>query len=212
MKVMSPGPASATRRAEWIGTVPSPTRRPRTRAASCSTVATTGDFLSSLKGADMDRVFRILEPTPVQTGLESIAIALASHRRAFLAGAECNPSRQVRQEESSPSKNPSLARLFARLLREWIPGHLHRQSGPGNFRLPPTETREGSSGLARAETVRDDSHLDPAAPRKVRREWRRGRRFRGRRLRREPAGRAGSGAHTPPEKRPDAACGSRLLT
>jgi hypothetical protein len=49
----------------------------------------------------MERVSRILASTPVQTGLESIAIALASHRRAFLAGAECNPSRQVRQDESN---------------------------------------------------------------------------------------------------------------
>src|SRR3954467_7433597 len=54
MNVMSPGPASPTGRAEWIGTLPSPMRRPRTRAASCSTVATTRDFLSSLKGMDED--------------------------------------------------------------------------------------------------------------------------------------------------------------
>jgi hypothetical protein len=68
----------------------------------------------------MDRVSRIREPTPAQTGLESIAIALASHRRVFLTGAECNPSRQVRQDESSQAKlkNPPLARLFARLPRE----------------------------------------------------------------------------------------------
>ena len=52
MNVISPGPASPTGRAEWIETLPSPTRRPRTRAASCSTVATTRDFLSSMKGAD----------------------------------------------------------------------------------------------------------------------------------------------------------------
>jgi hypothetical protein len=52
----------------------------------------------------MDRVSRILESTPVQTGLGSIAIAVASHRRAFLAGAECNPSRQVRQDESRRDK------------------------------------------------------------------------------------------------------------
>ena len=71
----------------------------------------------------MDQASRIREPTPAQTGLESIAIALASHRRAFLAGAECNPSRQVRQDESnqvesSPVEKPSVARLFARLPRE----------------------------------------------------------------------------------------------
>ena len=41
MKVMSPGPASSTGRAELIGTVPSPSSRPRTRAASCPTVAAT---------------------------------------------------------------------------------------------------------------------------------------------------------------------------
>ena len=52
MNVMSPGPASPTGRAERIETLPSPTKRPRTNAASCSTVATTGVFLSSLKGAD----------------------------------------------------------------------------------------------------------------------------------------------------------------
>jgi hypothetical protein len=66
----------------------------------------------------MDRVSRIGKSTPVQTGLESIAIAIASHRRAFLAGAECNPSRQVRQDESSQVETPPSARLFARLLRE----------------------------------------------------------------------------------------------
>ena len=36
-------------------TVPSPTTRPRTSAASCSTVATKRGILSSLKGADEDR-------------------------------------------------------------------------------------------------------------------------------------------------------------
>ncbi len=41
MNVISPGPASATVRAERIETEPSPTRRPRTSAANCSTVATT---------------------------------------------------------------------------------------------------------------------------------------------------------------------------
>ena len=37
--------------AAWIATLPSPTSRPRTSAASCSTVATTFVVLSSLKGA-----------------------------------------------------------------------------------------------------------------------------------------------------------------
>src|SRR5208283_3566808 len=68
IKVISPGPASATGRAERIETLPSPTRRPRTKAASCSTVATTGDFLSSLKGADMDQASTPRESTPVQPG------------------------------------------------------------------------------------------------------------------------------------------------
>ena len=55
MKVMSPGPASATGRAERIATLPSPTNRPRTSSASCPTVATTSVFLSSLKGDGEDR-------------------------------------------------------------------------------------------------------------------------------------------------------------
>ncbi len=55
MNVISPGPASPTGRAERIETLPSPTNRPRTSSASCSTVATTSDFLSSLKGDDEDQ-------------------------------------------------------------------------------------------------------------------------------------------------------------
>jgi hypothetical protein len=62
----------------------------------------------------MDRVSRILAPTPAQTGLESIAIALASHRRAFLAGAECNPSRQVRQDESNQVESSPVEKTLRR--------------------------------------------------------------------------------------------------
>ena len=55
MNVMSPGPASPTGRAEWIESYHRPPGDREPRSASCSTVATTRIFLSSLKGEDGNR-------------------------------------------------------------------------------------------------------------------------------------------------------------
>ena len=85
MNVISPGPASPTGRADWIATLPSPTKRPRTSSASCPTVATTRFFLSSLKGVGGDRLIRGRARwgwVPVRSGRESKCSAIASQRRS----------------------------------------------------------------------------------------------------------------------------------
>ncbi len=106
MNVMSPGPASPTGRAERIDTLPSPTKRPRTNSASCSTVATTGVFLSSLKGEDEDQGVAV-ERSPnlpiVPARGDSTWIRVAIGQMTLPDQSDANPSRLGGQGESSDS-------------------------------------------------------------------------------------------------------------
>src|SRR5512135_173102 len=133
MKVISPGPASATGLADWIETFPSPTRRPRTRAASSPTVATTCDSLSSLKGMDGRRD---LEGSPRRSNQR---IGVPSCRRS---GWDGNATPRAPQAESFPDRYIGVSRVDSTMATRG------RRPGPDPGALGSVASRDRQLGQA----------------------------------------------------------------